>query len=124
MTTPQSQQLRLGEALLDSGYLTEEQLKTALSMQKASSERKRLGEVLIESGIITEDRLNMALSTRLGVKYVPISECPIDLNAVALIPRSVAKKHCLIAIYAERNTLRILINDPLNYYALEDVKLI
>ena len=124
MAIPQTQQLRLGEVLLDSGYLSEEQLNNALSIQQASDERKRLGEVLIESGIITEDRLNTALSTRLGIKYVPISECPIDLDAVALIPRSVAQKHCLIAISAERNTLNILINDPLNYYALEDVKLI
>jgi len=124
MAIPQTQQLRLGEVLLDSGYLTEEQLNNALSIQQASTERKRLGEVLIESGIITEDRLNTALSTRLGIKYVPISECPIDLDAVALIPRSVAQKHCLIAISSERNTLNILINDPLNYYALEDVKLI
>jgi len=124
MAIPQSQQLRLGEVLLESGNLTEEQLEKALTMQKASPERKRLGEVLIESGIITEDRLNTALATRLGIKYVPISECPIDLEAVALIPKAVAQKHCLIATSTDRNTIHILINDPLNYYALEDVKLI
>jgi len=124
MSVPQTQQLRLGEVLLESGYLTEEQLEKALQMQKTSTERKRLGEVLIESGIITEDRLNTALSARLGIKYVPISDCPIDLDAVALIPKAVAQKHCLIAVAVDRNTLHILINDPLNYYALEDVKLI
>ena len=124
MATTPSQQLRLGEVLLDSGYLTEEQLNTALKMQQTSPERKRLGEVLVTSGIITEDKLNRALSKRLGVKYVSISECPIDVKAVALIPKAVAQKHCLIATSIERNTLRILINDPLNYYALEDVKLI
>jgi type IV pilus assembly protein PilB len=124
MSVPQTQQLRLGEVLIDSGCITEEDLNKALGLQKASPERKRLGEVLIESGIISEDRLNAALSKRLGIKYVPISECPISLEAVALIPKAVAQKHCLIAISSERNTLQILINDPLNYYALEDVKLI
>ena len=97
MTIHHDKKLRLGEVLIDSGNLTADQLEHALSLQKASPERKRLGEVLIESGIITEDRLNTALSTRLGIKYVPISECPIDLDAVALIPRDVAQKHCLIA---------------------------
>jgi len=124
MAIPQSQQLRLGEVLLESGALTDEQLNKALELQRSSPTRKRLGEVLIESGIITEDRLNTALATRLNIKYVPISECPIDLEAVALIPRAVALKHCLIATSADRNTLHLLINDPLNYYALEDVKLI
>ena len=124
MAIPQTQQLRLGEVLIESGAITEEQLDKALSLQKSSPERKRLGEVLIESGIITEDRMKTALATRLGIQYVPISECPIDLEAVALIPKSVAQKHCLIATSAERNILHILIDDPLNYYALEDVKLI
>jgi len=124
MAIPQAQQLRLGEVLLESGDLTEDQLNQALGLQKSSPERKRLGEVLIESGIITEERLNTALASRLGIKFVPISECPIDLEAVALIPKSVALKHCLIATQADRNTLHILINDPLNYYAIEDVKLI
>jgi len=124
MTAHHDKKLRLGEVLIDSGNLTAEQLEQALSLQKASPERKRLGEVLIDSGIITEDRLNTALAKRLGIRYVPISECPIDLDAVALIPREVAQKHCLIATSTDRNTLTVLINDPLNYYALEDVKLI
>ena len=124
MALPNIHQLRLGEVLLESGYITKEELDKALYIQQSSQVKKRLGEVFIETGIITEDRLNTALSTRLGIKYVPISECPIDLSAVALIPKSVATKHCLIATKADRNTLNILINDPLNYYAIEDVKLI
>jgi len=116
--------LRLGEVLIDSGNLTIEQLEHALHLQKTSSVRKRLGEVLVENDIITEDRLNTALSQRLEIKYVSISDYPIDLDAVALIPKDVAQKHCLIAISIEKNTLTVLINDPLNYYALEDVKLI
>jgi len=124
MAIPQAQQLRLGEVLLESGDLTEEQLDQALGLQKASPERKRLGEILIENGIITEERMNTALASRLGIRFVPISECPIDLEAVALIPKAVAQKHCLIATQVDRNTLQILINDPLNYYAIEDVKLI
>jgi len=124
MAVPQAQQLRLGEVLIESGSITEEQLNQALSLQKSSPDRKRLGEVLIESGIITEERLCTALATRLGTKFLPINECPIDLEAVALIPKSVAQKHCLIATSVDRSTLHILINDPLNYYAIEDVKLI
>ena len=124
MAIGQTAQLRLGEVLLESGTITEEDLNKALTLQKASPDRKRLGEVLVESGIITEDRLNTALATRLGIDYVPISQCPIDLDAVALIPRPVATKHCLIPTSSERSTLHILISDPLNFYAIEDVKLI
>ncbi|MDR2600577.1 MAG: Flp pilus assembly complex ATPase component TadA [Oscillospiraceae bacterium] len=124
MVAGQTQQLRLGEVLIESGDLTEEQLNDALDLQKSSPERKRLGEFLIDNGIITENRLNTALAQRLGIPYLPISECPIDLDAVAKIPKAVAQKFNLIAVSTDRNSMRLLISDPLNYYALEDVKLI
>ena len=119
-------QLRLGEVLLESGHITAEQLDKALALQKAAVDRrgKRLGEVLIENEIITEKDLNEALSKRLNIRYVAISECPIDLEAVQKIPRAVALKHGAIAFAIERNILRVLISDPLNYYAIEDIKLI
>ncbi|MDR1670001.1 MAG: Flp pilus assembly complex ATPase component TadA [Oscillospiraceae bacterium] len=117
-------QLRLGEVLLDAGYITEEQLNQALSLQKSSPDKKRLGEVLVENNIITEGRLNTALSKRLNIRYVSMSDAPVDMAAVAKIPKSVANKHCLIAISMDSSVLRVNINDPLNYYAIEDVKLI
>lgn len=120
----QPQQLRLGEVLLEAGYITEEQLESALSYQKSSTVKKRLGEVMVEYGIITENRLNTALSKRLNIKYVSMSDSPIDLEAVKKIPRAIASKHNLIAIALDQNVLRVNIHDPLDYYAIEDVKLI
>lgn len=117
-------QLRLGEVLIDAGYITPEQLTQALALQKESDGKKRLGEVLVDSGIITEDRMLSALATRLNVQFVSISDAPVDLNAVKKIPKTVANKHCLIATAIDGNTLRVAINDPLNYYAIEDIKLI
>ncbi|MCL1807118.1 MAG: GspE/PulE family protein [Oscillospiraceae bacterium] len=117
-------QLRLGDVLKEAGYVTEEQIEQIMNAQKASGVKKRLGEALIENNIITEDRLNTALSKRLNIPYVSMSDAPIDLEAVKKIPKAVANKHCLIAIGVYNNILRVNINDPLNYYAIEDVKLI
>ena len=119
-----TKQLRLGEVLVDTGYITEEQLNHALSLQKSSGGKLRLGEVLTENGIITEDRMLAALSRRLSIPYVSINEFSVDLSVVAKIPKNVAAKHCLIAVGIENSILRVAISDPLNYYAIEDVKLI
>lgn len=121
---PTNAQLRLGEVLIDAGHITEAQLSHALNLQKQSGAKKRVGEVLIENDIITEDLMLTALAKRLNIRYVSMSDTPVDLAAVVKIPKSVASKYCLIAVSAERSILRININDPLNYYALEDVKLI
>jgi type IV pilus assembly protein PilB len=117
-------QLRLGDVLKEAGFVTEEQIEQVMVAQKASGVKKRLGEALIESNIITEDRLNTALSKRLNIPYVSMSDAPVDLEAVRKIPKAVASKHCLIPIGINGSVLRVNINDPLNYYAIEDVKLI
>ncbi len=115
--------LRIGDVLVDEGYITIEQLNTALSLQKTGTVKKRIGEVLIESGIISEDKMLWALSKRLDIKYVPISEVPIDIAVVEKIPKQMAQKYCAIAASIRNNMLLVLINDPLDFYAIEDIKL-
>ena len=117
-------QLKLGEILLEAGNITEEQLNHALNLQKSSNNKKRLGEVLIEHNIITEDRLLSVLAKRLHIKYVSVNDSPVDPEAVIKIPKNIATRHCLIAVAMNQSALSIIINDPLNYYAIEDVKLI
>ena len=116
--------LRLGEVLVDAGHITELQLSQALALQKQSPSEMRLGAVLVQNNFITEARLNAALAQRLNINYVKMSDAPIDYAAVKKIPKLVANKHCLIAIAADQGTLLVNINDPLDYYAIEDIKLI
>ena len=124
MASSATTQLRLGEVLIDAGYITNEQLQQALTIQKESGGKLRVGEVLIENNIITEENMLSALATRLKIKFVSINDAPVDLEAVVKIPRSVASKYSLIAIAANAPVLRVNMSDPLNYYAIEDVKLL
>ena len=60
---------RIGEILVEIGYLTESQLGRSLEKQKAETNnqilerrRRKIGEILIESGTITEEGLHRALA--------------------------------------------------------------
>ena len=117
-------QLRLGEILIEGGHITVEQLEHALRIQRESDDKKRLGAVLIENNIVSETLLNTAIAKRLNIRYVSIKDAKIDIEAVKKIPKAVAIKHCLIAVAFKQGVLLLCINDPLNYYAIEDVKLI
>ena len=117
-------QLRLGTVLLEAGHITHSQLNHALELQRESPTRVRLGALLIENNFITESTLNEALSKRLNIKYASIKGVIIDMDAVKKIPKDVATKHCLIAVSIENGHLIVSINDPLNFYAIEDIKLI
>ncbi|MCL2188746.1 MAG: Flp pilus assembly complex ATPase component TadA [Defluviitaleaceae bacterium] len=125
MSAPaQPQQIRLGDVLKEAGYVTEEQIQAAFEYGKSLGVKKRLGELLLESNVITEVKLNTALSRRLNVRYVSMRDAPIELEAVKQIPKAIASKHCLIAIAEKPGALVVNINDPLDYYAIEDIKLI
>jgi type IV pilus assembly protein PilB len=65
---------RLGDLLITSGVITEEQLGIALQKQKEpANEGKRLGTVLIESGIITEEQLIETLQMQLGIDFIDLT---------------------------------------------------
>ena len=113
--------LRLGEVLIERGDITQEQMAQALSYQKEHRD-KRIGQILQELNIVTEEQVMEALSARLSVEIVEIGNMTVDLDAVAMIPREMAEKHAILALSFEQNDLVIATNDPLNYFALEEVR--
>ena len=113
--------LRIGEVLMERGCITQEQMEQALAYQKEHRE-KRVGQILIELGFITETHVLEALAARLGLEIVSIGQMQVDLAAVRLIPRELAEKQNLLAVRASEGSLEIVTNDPLNYFAFEEVR--
>ena len=76
----QTSKIRIGDLLVSAGYITEAQLKEALTIQK--SQGKRVGEVLQDLGYATEKQILTALADRLGTVLIDISTYKIDVEAV------------------------------------------
>lgn len=75
---------KLGDTLVDLGYLTVSQMSTLLTQQiksKTGTQRKRLGDILIETKIITQEQLNQALQTQ-KEKKGKLGQILIDLGFV------------------------------------------
>lgn len=113
--------LKIGDILKEQGYLTDEILNKALIQQK-SSKGKRLGEVLIEHGYITENQMLQALAVKMDCQLVNMNSVTVDIEAVGRIPEQVAEKYCMLAIGNIGGRLQVIVNDPLNFYGLEDVR--
>ena len=58
-----AQKVRIGEKLVQYGYINKEQLENALSLQKGTAKGKKLGEILVEQGLITPEILKPILKT-------------------------------------------------------------
>ena len=60
--------MRLGEILVEQGLISQENLSSALRIQK--SEGKPLGEILLQQGLINERVLKQSLASQAGVPYI------------------------------------------------------
>ena len=113
--------IRIGDVLLQAGYINQDELDEALEYQK-NNKGIRLGEALIKLGFITEHQQLEALSARLGQRYVKIDRVMVQTEAVAMIPVQLAKKYHMLAVQYQDNNLTIVLNDPLDYYGIEDIR--
>lgn len=113
---------RLGDLMVETCLITQEQLSQALDIQKKSG--KRLGKVLSDLNYVSEDAMLQVLEFQLGIPYIDLSTIGIMPTAVALIPVSLAERHQIIPIKIEGKKLTLAMVDPTNFYAIDDVRMI
>ncbi len=112
---------RLGDLLVDSGLITSDQLMEALRLQKTLD--KKLGEVLIEKDFVTENQIIEVLEFQLGIPHMDLDKHFIDPEIPKLISENLARRHILIPIKKERGRIVVAMIDPLNIFAIDDVKI-
>ena len=111
---------RLGELLLAAGTISQEQLDRGLELQK--TQKGRLGEVLIANGIITEDQLIEALQMQLGIEYIDLTKINIPTELASVVPKNIAKQYQVVPVRVKKDELYLAMSDPLNFYAIEEVR--
>ncbi|MGE5380401.1 MAG: GspE/PulE family protein [Methylocystaceae bacterium] len=111
----------LGDLLLEQDLITQTQLDDALNEQKTS--REKLGTILVKKGIITELQLIETLEFVLGVPHVQLGKMNIDPEAVKLIPAQMARAHQVLPVSISNGILTLAMADPLNYQAIDDVRM-
>lgn len=117
--------IRIGDALIQEGLITEAQLKKALELQKGSG--RKLGETLIDAGMVTEEQIARMLSKQLGYESIDLQNIAISQDILDLVSLSVLKKNKVIPIeYApdNMNILRVAMADPQDIEALDDISII
>lgn len=113
--------LRVGDILKEYGYVTDKQVQSALAYQK-EHKGMRIGNALIELGFISEKQLLVALGERLSMQVADISNIDVDVELVEKIPRQLAVKYEMLAVAEKDGALILVVNDPMNFYAIEDIR--
>ncbi len=111
---------KLGDILIESGLLTEEQLQEALLKQKTGG--RKLGETLVDMGLLSEIEIMKALEYQTRIPYVDMSGLRIDPTTPGLISEELAKKYCVIPVGYEDNQLVLVMNDPLDFIVIDEIR--
>ncbi|TMK17557.1 MAG: type II secretion system protein GspE [Actinobacteria bacterium] len=122
MTTVKRKSKQLGQILIELGFITPEQLETALQEHRKTP--KSLGRVLIDLGMIKEADLVRALAEQVGLEFVDLNEFPIDATATVLLPEALSRRYRAIPIGERDGRLLVAMSDPANVYALDDIRTI
>ncbi|MFJ7735045.1 GspE/PulE family protein [Lysinibacillus sp. NPDC097287] len=112
---------RLGDLLVSAGVIQQEQLDYAL---ETKSRDDKLGDFLIKENIITEQQLIEVLEFQLGIPHIHLNQYVISPELLQLIPVELAKRANIMPIRKEKNKLFIAMADPMDYFAIEEVRMV
>ncbi len=122
MATASLASRRLGDLLVDKGYLSEENLQAALAKQREGSRSKLLGEILVDEEFCSEDQIVECLAAEYGVPYAKLEARLFDPAIVDVLPREYVEQNLVLPLYIVRETLTIAVSEPSNLFLIEEIR--
>lgn len=113
---------KLGDLLVEAGFITEQQLEDALAEQAKTG--VRLGRILVERGHIPKQMLGQVLEAQRRVPYVSLTTYPIDVELLRSIPESILTEHKVVPLAREGNEVHLAMVDPTDVVAIDRVAFI
>jgi hypothetical protein len=101
--------LRIGDALLNLGFVTPRQLDRALAQQRGDVP---LGQMLVEAGVISKADLDTALAHKMGYPLVDLTRFPLDLDLVRMLPLKLATQSMALPLMVHRERLVVAVDRP------------
>jgi len=113
---------RIGDIVVSLGFCTRADVEAAVAVALQSG--RHVGAVLLERNLISADQLAIAMAARFGLEHASLEEISLDLAAAQLLPVAEARRLRAVPINViDENTLRVAIDNPADYLALDDVSM-
>ncbi len=111
---------RIGQVLIDLGYIDEDQLWVVL--EEAKNSGVPVGQAALSRGLITETQLLQALADQFGLKLLGAEELKPGAEALTLVPETMSTVYKVLPLSYKDNHLTVVLGDPINLPALDDLR--
>ena len=112
---------KLGQVLVDLGYMSEDQLWDVLEEQNQSP-GELIGQVAVRMGFVTDPQVTEALAEQHGMPVVNLAETNIPPKVLELVPETMASVYKVVPISNKDGVLTVAMADPGNVAALDDLR--
>jgi len=112
---------RIGQILVDLGFISDEQLEVLLEEQQQRP-GELLGQIAISLGLITDDQLAQGLAEQMGMQVVSLSDVVIPPEVLTQITEPMAQLYRIVPLNFEDNTLTIAMCDPQKLSIIDELR--
>lgn len=116
--------MQLGELLVSKGYITREQLNTALVAQSGLPTNEALGDTLVSMGYLSHRDKLRCLAEQWGVEFVDLDTFPVDNEIVRQVGQEICRRYKAIPISRPNGKVVVAMKEPNDIYAIDALRLI
>ena len=110
------------DTLEKTGFLSTDQRRKA--EERLLESKKSLAEILVEMNLCTREEAGEVMELIYNAPFVKLSEYILNPSALKVIPEAVARKHKLIPIDVSDTTITVVMADPQDITALDDLRVV
>ena len=102
--------VRIGDLLVEKGFITDAQLMDALAEQKRTG--KKIGKVLTDLEFVSEEALLTCLSDYFHYPYVDLNRYRVVADVVRILPETYARRYRCIVLAEQPDGVLVGMSDP------------
>jgi type IV pilus assembly protein PilB len=112
---------RIGQILVDLGYISDEQLELLVEEQQQRP-GQLLGQVAMDLGLIDDEKLAQALGEQMSLRTVALGDLTIKPEVLALVAEPMAQMYRIVPTECDGTTLTVAMCDPQNLAVQDELR--
>lgn len=120
--SPPVKRKKLGELLIQANLIDEKTLEKAIELQL--TQKKKIGQILMDMGAADDEMIAKALASQLKIPFLRLADVQIPKEVIDLVPQDMAENYQLLPVKMVKKQLVIAMANPLEFYALDDLRFI
>jgi len=112
---------RIGQILVDLGFISEQQLELLLEEQQ-QHKGELLGQIAIRMGLINDDQLAQALAEQFNLQIIQLNDVVVPPEVLNRITEPMAQLYKIVPVSFQDNTLTIAMCEPQKLSVIDELR--